>query len=109
MLEHMSIYIHFLYIFLITFSISMYIMCVCLFSALSRWVGALQISIIIIINSPRLIIIPCDTHIIIQSDRPILYRCLMSDGEEVVERPNMAESGKIRTHRRSNEKNAIFI
>ena len=87
----------------------MYIMCVCLFSALSRWVGALQISIIIIINSPRLIIIPCDTHIIIQSDRPILYRCLMSDGEEVVERPNMAESGKIRTHRRSNEKNAIFI
>ena len=34
---------------LITFSISMYIMCVCLFSALSRRVGALQISIIIII------------------------------------------------------------
>ena len=33
----------------ITFSISMYIMCVCLFSALSRRVGALQISIIIII------------------------------------------------------------
>ena len=28
----------------------MYIMCVCLFSALSRRVGALQISIIIIIN-----------------------------------------------------------
>ena len=27
----------------------MYIMCVCLFSALSRWVGALQISIISII------------------------------------------------------------
>ena len=27
----------------------MYIMCVCLFSALSRWVGALQISMIIII------------------------------------------------------------
>ena len=27
----------------------MYIMCVCLFSALSSWVGALQISIIIII------------------------------------------------------------
>ena len=37
----------FLYLFL-TFSISMYIMCVCLFSALSRRVGALQISIIII-------------------------------------------------------------
>ena len=36
--------------FLITFSISMYIMCVCLFSALSRTVGALQISIIIIIE-----------------------------------------------------------
>ena len=35
--------------FLDTFSISMYIMCVCLFSALSRWVGALQISMIIII------------------------------------------------------------
>ena len=28
----------------------MYIMCVCLFSTLSRWVGALQISIIIIIG-----------------------------------------------------------
>ena len=37
-------------LFLITFSISMYIMCVCLFSALSRSVGALQMSIIIIIN-----------------------------------------------------------
>ena len=33
------------------FSILMYIMCVCLFGALSRRVGALQISIIIIINS----------------------------------------------------------
>ena len=33
--------------FLITFSISMYIMCVCLFSALCRRVGTLQISIII--------------------------------------------------------------
>ena len=32
----------------ITFSISKYIMCVCLFSGLSRRVGALQISIIII-------------------------------------------------------------
>ena len=32
--------------FLITFSISMYIMCVCLFRVLSRRVGALQISII---------------------------------------------------------------
>ena len=30
----------------------MYIMCVCLFSALSRRVGALQISIIIIIWAP---------------------------------------------------------
>ena len=38
------------FFFLITFSISMYIMCVCLFSALSRRVGALQISIIIIIT-----------------------------------------------------------
>ena len=47
MLEHLSIYT-FLFFF-ITFSISMYIMCVCLFSALSRRVGALQISIIIII------------------------------------------------------------
>ena len=38
MLEHLSIYT---YLFLgITFSISMYIMCVCLFSALSRGVGA---------------------------------------------------------------------
>ena len=34
----------------ITFSISMYVMCVCLFSALSRRVGALQISTIIIIR-----------------------------------------------------------
>ena len=36
----------------ITFSVSMYIMCVllCLFSALSRGVGALQISIIIVIE-----------------------------------------------------------
>ena len=47
MLEHLSIYT---YLFLgITFSISMYFMCVCLFSALSRRVGALHISIIIII------------------------------------------------------------
>ena len=38
--------------FWITFSISMYIMCVCLFSALSRRVGALQISIIIINVKP---------------------------------------------------------
>ena len=45
MLEHLSIYI---FIFLITFSISMYIMCVRLFSALNRRVGALQISIIMI-------------------------------------------------------------
>ena len=46
MLEHLSIYT----IFLggTTFSISMNIMCVCLFSALSHSVGALQISIIII-------------------------------------------------------------
>ena len=36
------------FLFLIIFSISMYIMCVCLFSALSRRVGALQISVIII-------------------------------------------------------------
>ena len=34
---------------LITFSISMYIMCGCLFSDLSRRVGAIQISIIIIL------------------------------------------------------------
>jgi len=54
MLEHLSVYIY-IYIykyihffFLITFSISMYIMCLCLFSTLSRRVGALQISIIII-------------------------------------------------------------
>ena len=33
----------------ITFSISMYTMCVCLFNALSRRAGALQISIIIMI------------------------------------------------------------
>ena len=49
MLEHLSIYTFFKYIFFITFSISTYIMCVCLFSALSRRVGALQISIIIFI------------------------------------------------------------
>ena len=50
MLEHLSIYIHSKNKKnLITFCISMYIMCVCLFSALSRRVGALQISIIIII------------------------------------------------------------
>ena len=42
------------HLFWITFSISVYIMCVCLFSDLSRRVGALQISIIIII-----IIIKC--------------------------------------------------
>ena len=41
-------YIHFFnFIFLDNISIPMYIMCVCLFSALSRRVGALQISIII--------------------------------------------------------------
>ena len=43
--------IYFIYVFIIdNISISMFIMCVilCLFSALSRWVGALQISIIII-------------------------------------------------------------
>ena len=45
---HVSIF----FFFLITFSISMCIMCVCLFSALSRRVGALQISIIIIKSSP---------------------------------------------------------
>ena len=39
-------------IVMVTFSISMYIMCVCLFSALSCWVGTLQISIIIIIMVP---------------------------------------------------------
>ena len=51
MLEHLSIYLLFSSSsFLITFSISMYIMCVCLFSALGRRVGALQISIIIIIT-----------------------------------------------------------
>ena len=37
-------------IFSITFFISMYIMCVCLFSALNRRAGALQISIIIIMG-----------------------------------------------------------
>ena len=46
-----NIYIYLL--FLITFSISMYIMCVCLFSALRCRVGALQISIIIIIKMTR--------------------------------------------------------
>ena len=54
-IAHLSIYIYIYnyYYFWggITFSISMYIICVCLFSALSRRVGALQISsIIIIIN-----------------------------------------------------------
>ena len=44
-----SFFVLLLLLFLITFSISMYIMCVCLFSALSRRVGALQISMIIII------------------------------------------------------------
>ena len=48
MLEHLSIYIYLF--FGITFSISMYIMCVCLFSAFSHRVGALQISIIIIMS-----------------------------------------------------------
>ena len=47
MLEHMSIYTSLF--FLDNIFISMYTMCVCLFSALSRRVGALQISIIIII------------------------------------------------------------
>ena len=45
--EHLLIYTFFF--FLITFSILMYIMCVCLFSALSHRVGALQISMVIII------------------------------------------------------------
>ena len=45
MLEHLWIYTFVLVVFGVTFSISMYIMCVCLFSALSRKVGALQISI----------------------------------------------------------------
>ena len=45
-----SLSVPFFFFFWITFSISMYIMCVCLFSALSRRVGALQISIIIIIT-----------------------------------------------------------
>ena len=56
MLEHLSIYTSFFFsssyffiFFFITFSISMYIMCVCLFSALGSRVDALQISIIIII------------------------------------------------------------
>ena len=45
-----NIFIFYIYIFFgITFSISVYIMCACLFSALSRRVGALQMSIIIII------------------------------------------------------------
>ena len=49
MLEHLSIYIHSFFVFVLdNISISMYIVCVCLFSALSRRVGALQISIIII-------------------------------------------------------------
>ena len=47
MLKLLPIYL-FCFCFFITFSISMYIMCVCMFSALSRKVGALQISIIII-------------------------------------------------------------
>ena len=51
MLEHLSIKKFFF--FLIAFSISMYIMCVCLFSALSRSVGALQISTIIITGRNR--------------------------------------------------------
>ena len=44
-------------LFLDNISISMYIMCVCLFSTLSRRVGALQISIIIIIpfQHPKII------------------------------------------------------
>ena len=45
----LPIYTFFNYIFFDNISISMYIMCVCLFSALSRRVGSLQISIIIII------------------------------------------------------------
>ena len=44
MLEHLSIYT---FIFGDNIFISMYIMCVCLFSAFSRRVGAVQISIII--------------------------------------------------------------
>ena len=50
MLEHLLVYYTYLF-FWITFSISMYIMHVCLFSTLSHRVGALQISIIIIINA----------------------------------------------------------
>ena len=50
MLEPLSISLLFFPFYWIPFSISMYIMCVCLFSALNRRVGALQISIIIIIK-----------------------------------------------------------
>ena len=57
--------------FNITFSISMYIMCVCLFTALSRRVGALQISIIINTNCHSflflltpIIIVPMESDVI---------------------------------------------
>ena len=36
-------------------------MCVCLFSALSRRAGALQMSLIIVIYTPRLLLIICGT------------------------------------------------
>ena len=54
-LEHLSIYTFLFNLFFwITFSISVYIMCVCLFSALIGRVGALQISIIIVLKKDSL-------------------------------------------------------
>ena len=65
----------------ITFSISMYIMCVCLFSALSRRVGALQISIIIIITATgqpctyshwtAMHLQPLDSHALTATGQPV--------------------------------------
>ena len=67
----------------ITFSISMYIMCVCLFSALSRRVGALQISIIIIITATgqpctyshwtAMHLQPLDSHALTITGQPCTY------------------------------------
>ena len=52
----------------------MYIMCVCLFSALSRRVGAVQISIIIINSKNSDILVKHGTLNIIRLERGAVYR-----------------------------------
>ena len=57
----------------------MYIMCVCLFSALSRRVGALQISIIIIMNE----LLTCDFLFQFQSSKTSLLVFIFEFAQKV--------------------------